>query len=436
MPTIRKMDKRAPNAWAPPVSITDLRLPPTFVVEHVIRTLSYQGALTPIEVARSLRVHDGIALELLDGLRSAGLVQLDAGQANFDRLGRLRLTDAGNARVAVARQRTWYAGPLPVSFTDFSRRTGAATRPECSADAIRSELQSLAFETGATEALGQAIAAGATVVIDGVAADEQPDLATALGRGLAGTVTLPYALFAAGAVIRLFDPQRHRPVEDRPHDDDELDVFRSSRDVAQWATVARPVITLTGGVLPSDVLPAYDEDARFYVAPPPLAAIGGLLCVIDAGMNAQSLVDLAQLWLTPGEHGIGVVLLRSGERVEVPWRAATALIGVAAASLPEPVRNAASYAVDVGRLGGQELPRFLARRLLMPPFPESAVEGLASLLERGEVSTRIAAAAACRYLRDRANYERDAFSPAPAVLEQAVEFAARNPGQRSVLRAA
>ena len=131
------MDRSSTEAWSPPATVADLRLPPTFVVEHVIRTLSYQGALTSVEVARSLRVQDAIALELLDGLRSAGLVQLDAGQANFDRLGRLRLTDAGVARVAVARQRTWYAGPLPVSLDDFSRRTGAAAHLEASADAFR-----------------------------------------------------------------------------------------------------------------------------------------------------------------------------------------------------------------------------------------------------------------------------------------------------------
>ena len=430
------MARSSPDAWAPPASVADLRLPPTFVVEHVIRTLSYQGTLTPAEVARSLRVQDGIALELLDGLRSAGLVQLDAGQANFDRLGRLRLTDAGNARVAVARQRTWYAGPLPVSFSDFSHRTGAATRPECSSDAFRSELQPLAFEANATDAIGQAIAAGATVVIDGVAADEQRELASALGRGLAGTVTLPYALFAAGAVIRLFDPQRHRPVEERPHDDDALDVFRSSRDVTQWATVARPSITLTGGVLPSDVVPAYDEDARFYVAPPPLAAIGGLLCVIDAGMSLQTLVDLAQLWLTPGTHGVGVLMLRSGERIELPWRTATALIGVAPASLPEPVRRAVGYDVDVGRVEGHLLSLFLAHRLLEPAFPESVIEHVASRLEKRALCTRAGASAACRYLRDRADYERDAFSPSPSVLDQAVEFAAMAPARRGSLRAA
>jgi len=249
-------------------------------------------------------------------------------------------------------------------------------------------------------------------------------------------VTLPYALFAAGAVIRLFDPRRHRPVDDRQQDDEGIDVFRSSRDATQWATVARPAITLTGGVLPSDVVPAYDEDARFYVAPPALAAIGGLLCIIDAGISPASLNDLAQFWLIPGGHGVGVVLLRSGERIELPWRAATALIGVAPLALPEPVRHAVAYAVHAGSLGDHLMSRFLARRLPMPAFPESLIGDIASRLQRSDRCTRTTAAAACGYLRDRAAYEGAAFVPSPSVLDEAVEFAANAPANGSSLRAA
>jgi hypothetical protein len=81
------MNVHDPHAGHPRETVADLHLPPTFVADHVIRILSYRGAVTPVEIARSMRVHDAIAIELIESLRSAGIVQLEAGQANFDRLG-------------------------------------------------------------------------------------------------------------------------------------------------------------------------------------------------------------------------------------------------------------------------------------------------------------------------------------------------------------
>lgn len=421
------MSAHEPHAGSQHATVADLHLPPTFVAEHVIRILSYQGALTPVEIARLMRVHDSVVVDLVESFRSAGIVQLDAGQANFDRLGRVRLTEAGQARVAVARQRTWYAGPLPVSLADFAGRADAAAQPIAAPEAFRAQMDELDVDRGKADAIGQAIAAASAICIDGVAGDEQPAVAEALGRALTGTgtVTLPYALFAAGAVIRLFDPQHHRQAGERPHDDDDLDILRSTRDATQWATVARPAVALTGGILASDVVPAYDADARFYVAPAPLTAIGGLLSVTDAAANPRALIDLARLWLIPGRHHTGIVLLRSGERIEVPWRTATALIGAAPEQLPEPARRAIAYAVDVGAISDERLVRFLARRLDESSFPAHVVGGLASRLQSGRLARRAAAAAACTYLRDRAAYEGDGFTPTDVLLNEAIAFARR-----------
>ena len=423
------MSTSDPSGRSLPAAVADLRLPPTFVAEHAIRVLSYQGALTPGELAALMQVPDAIALELLESLRAAGVVQLDTGQANFDRLGRIRLSEAGHVRVGVARQRTWYAGPLPVSLADFAGRADAAPRANSPEKSFRAELAALDIAGETADAIGQAIAAGATLAVDGVAYDEQPAVAAALGRSLVGALTLPYALFAAGAVIRIFDPQHHHRIDDRPHADDDLDVLRSNRDATQWATVTRPAVALTGGILASDVVPAYDEDARFYVAPSPLMAMGGLLSITDAATNPRALIDLARLWLIPGRHHTGIVLLRSGERIEVAWRTATALIGVAPEALPEPARQAVAYSVDVAPIAGEPLVRFLARRLDEPSFPAHVIDGLASRLEAQRLSSRSAAAAACAYLRDRAAYEGEVFSASDVVLDAAIAFASRgNPG--------
>jgi len=430
------MEGQTPEHWSPPTTLAELHLPPAFVADHCIRTLSYQGPMTPPEIARHWRVHDAIVVEVVDNLKAAGLVQIDSGRAGYDRLGRVRLTDGGQSRVDAARHRTWYAGALPVSLSDFGRNVSVPAEQAGLRETVRAELRALAFDRKAADEIGQALAAGAALTLEGVAADEQLDIATALRRALTGTVRLPYAVYAAGSVMRLFDPRYHRTTEQGVEEYDELDVLRTHREPTQWASAGRPAVTLTGGVLPSDVVPAYDDEARFYVAPAPLAASGGVLCVTDASANPDALAELARLWLIPGRHGTGIVLLRSGERIEVPWRAAAVLLGAKVTALPEAARRAVVYDVDVSALGEQTLAAFIARRLPAHASGQDAAGAIAELLTRVDLSNRRAAGEACRYLRDRAVYEGESFSLTPAVLHQAIDFAARTIPAGAHLRAA
>ncbi|MBI5285730.1 MAG: hypothetical protein HY874_11610 [Chloroflexi bacterium] len=418
------MNEDLPRTWSQPTTVAELHLPPTFVADHCIRTLSYQGPMTPTEIARHWHIHDAVVTEIIEVLKATGLVQIDSRQATLERHGRVRLTDLGQARVAAARERTWYAGPLPVSLADLRGRAGDMPAPDGMREVVRAELGALAIEASAADEIGQALVAGATLAISGVAADEQHELARALGWALIGEVTLPYAMFAAGAVVRMFDARYHRPTTSRSSAGDADDILRSHSDGGrQWATVARPAVTLTGGVLPSDVLPAYDDEAKFYLAPVPLAASGGLLCVADCGVNLPALADLARLWLIPGHDGAGIMLLRSGERIEVPWRAATVLFGVTPDMLPMASRHAATYGVDIAALAGGALAEFVARRLPAPTFPDGTPAIVAGLLERSGLGQRGAAAQTCRYLRDRARYEGAEFALTPEALQQAVAFA-------------
>jgi hypothetical protein len=67
-------------------------------------------------------VHDNIAMEVVASLKAAGLVEPESAQTTFDRAHRVRLSAAGQQRIAAARERTWYSGALPVSLAEFEHR--------------------------------------------------------------------------------------------------------------------------------------------------------------------------------------------------------------------------------------------------------------------------------------------------------------------------
>ncbi|HYM16846.1 MAG TPA: hypothetical protein VEZ14_14940 [Dehalococcoidia bacterium] len=421
-----------------PATLDELRLPPSFVADHAIRTLGYQGALSVLDMAKHWHVHDAVAADVVDSLKAAGIVRSDAGPTDFDRLGRVRLTETGQARLATARERTWYAGPLPVSLARLDEAAGR-TSVRASRETLREKMLALEIDERAADEMGQALAGGRTMAIAGVADDEQAAIAAAAGGALEGETQLPFAIFAAGAVIRVFDPQHHRTLEHEGSPGETLDVLRGHGEArSQWATVRPPVVQLAGGVLPSDVTPAYDEEARFYLAPPPCAAWGGVLCVLDSAVNGEALIELANTWLIPGRQGVGIIKLRTGERIELPWQASVMLLNAGADALPPEVRRAVPYYVDITQLEGGAMEAFVHRRLgTASDLTQQMATSLATLLEQARLTTRVAAATAAQYLRDRMAYDGAAFDATATVLRQAVEFAADEaPAPRSRRRAA
>ncbi len=385
--------------------LASLNLPPMFISEHCLRTLFYHGPLSPVELAAHWRVPQDVAVEVIESMKGAGLVEPDAGQTTFERHARVRMTTAGQAQVAQARQRTWYAGPMPVSAGAFADGVAAMAPAPPDAATLRAALGELSIDESQADELGQAASGSDVVLVTGAAPDEQAAVAQAVGSALPGETSLPFAIFAAGAVLRLFDPQRHHLAPSDAAHDDALDVMRQHRDAASpWIAVRRPVVTLAGGVRASDVTPAYDEDARFYLAPPPLSAFGGLLAVFDADADPVQLAELARLWLLPGKQGIGVVLVRSGERIEVPWRATTLVFATDVEALGA-AGAAAPYRVDIAALGPAALRGVLSTRLRALAPGEGFIERLAEALADAGVETRVAAARAARYLLDLAAYE-------------------------------
>jgi DNA-binding MarR family transcriptional regulator len=409
------------------MALADLRLPPSFVTDHCIRTLSYQGAMNASELARHWRVHDNIAMEVVASLKATGLVEPESSQTTFDRAHRVRLSATGQQRIAAARERTWYSGALPVSLAEFEHRAERDGGLAVEKSALEQALGAMEIDDGVAAEVGQALNAGATVALGGLAFDEQVPMASALEGAIAGEMSLPSALYAAGAVIRVFNPRYHRVARAEPAPGASVDIMRSHDVPTQWVRIGRPAVVLAGGVQPSDVIPAFDEEARLYVAPLPFCANEGVLVVLDADTNPAGLAALARCWLVSGRYGSGLMLLRSGERIEVPWRASTVLLGASVPALPASLGAAIPCVMNISHLAEESLRRALRSRLADPAvFPDDAIEALAAELERHRMAARAAVARAAYYMANRAAYEGTDFnaSTAPAA---AIEFVTSAP---------
>lgn len=411
------------------VTLADLRLPPSFVTDHLIRTLSYQGAMSVVDIAKHLHVHADVVAQVVEPLKATGLLESESSRTNFEALNKVRLSSAGQARVTSARTRTWYAGPLPVALEDLETQLGAAAFA-LDGELLTKEMAPFFFDDVVAGQIGQAVAAASTLCLVGLAYDEQRAFASAIARALPGEMRMPYAVYAAGNVIRTLDSRVHV----RARGVEQSDGARERGSRSPWAAISRPAVVISGAVLSTDILPAYDEDARFYLAPAPFSAFGGVMAFCDAQQSDREVLrDMARLWLAPGRHGRGVLLLRSGERIEVPWRAATVVMSETEATA-DLLNASVAYVIDAADLRGRPLQAFMTQRLPNGgTFPESLVARLCEMLESAQMSTRVAGAHAARYLRDRHAYVGASFHADDEVLRMAVQHAAgatRRPATR------
>jgi hypothetical protein len=415
-----------PDEEKQPGTLADLHLPPTFVADHCIRTLASQGAMTLVELAKHWRVPGEVAAQAIEPPKAAGLIETETNRSNLETLQKWRLSAAGQARVETARARTWYAGPLPVSLAEYERRAGVQEASVEVRGPLHGALAPFFLSEAHADQIAQAIASGASLALGGIAADEQRAIASALHGALEGEIMVPQAIFAAGAVMRVFDPRVHRAASSGTETTgDESEILRTREAATQWASVARPLVAISGGLLPTDVVPPFDEDARFYLAPAPLVAAGGLLALCDAASSDPAALDsLARNWIVPARRGCAVLLLRTGERIEIPWRAAL-LVFAGIDELPAQTAVAVQYAVEASSIRGAALRGFLAARLgAGGAFAGEAVETIAELIERTDMATRTAAAAVAQYLRDCLAYRGPEFVLSEQTLSAALQNAA------------
>ena len=137
------------------------------------------------------------------------------------------------------------------------------------------------------------------------------------GEDIGGFSLVPYAIYAYGQVIRVFDQSIHQSLET---DSDSNSVKDDMKRDRRWVTVKRPAIVL-GAEMDREALDlGYDPTARFYQAPPHIKAINGALIIDDFGRQQIPTRDLLTRWLIPMERGWDSLTLATGEKLVVPFK--------------------------------------------------------------------------------------------------------------------
>ncbi|MCH7484795.1 MAG: hypothetical protein IIA90_06570, partial [Chloroflexi bacterium] len=299
-----------------PRSFAEVGLSKAFLTDLTLKIMHYSGAPSMSQLAKRLGLNGDIVSQIMETLGEERLVvvlsQSDLYTGNY----RYNLSEKGQARVSEALERTRYAGPAPVTADQYTRVMEKlfAEKREVSRHEITEAVKELVLASDVSDAVARALFSGKSALLYGPSGNGKSVILESFSRALDGHSYVPFAIYAYGQVIRVFDPSIHVPL-----DEDSGDKLKEKSDFDQrWVKVRRPAIILGAEMDRGALDLAYDPQARFYQAPAHIKAQNGVLVVDDFGRQRVTTTDLLTRWLIPLERGWDSLSLGTGEKLTVP----------------------------------------------------------------------------------------------------------------------
>lgn len=271
-------------------------------------------------MAQSLCLPTSVVDELIGQTKADRLVAVRSASGMGRTAMVFELTDAGRQRAEAALTQSQYAGPAPVTITDYSMMVARQSIRQIELDEawVRQALNHLVLSDALVAQLGPAMNSGRSLFLYGPPGTGKSSIAEAMARALPGEVYIPHAIEIDGQVIRVFDAETHIPKESAAHKG-QLDLDASLTYDPRWVLCHRPCV-MVGGELEMQALDLeYDIVSKYYEAPVHMKAANGVFILDDFGRQQIAPRILLNRWIVPLERGSDFLSLHTGKKFEVPF---------------------------------------------------------------------------------------------------------------------
>jgi predicted ATPase with chaperone activity len=298
-----------------PQTIEATGLPGEFLAALTLKFLYQAGMMEGHQLAGKLCLRfNGIVEPVLDELRRDTLVEVKGGRQLNPASYRYDLTEKGIEHARDAWERNRYVGPCPVTLEQYVEVVEALSgqRPLLSEAEVQQALKGLVLSPEIAESIGPAVNSFKSLFLYGPPGNGKSSIAKIIGRYLlGGEVLLPYAIFADGQIIKVYDSSTHKALAEPGAEQPKTD--------SRWVCCRPPVVTVGGELTLQDLDLAYSDTARFYEAPLQLKANGGLFLIDDFGRQRMPPKELLNRWIVPLEERVDYLTFQTGKKVAVPF---------------------------------------------------------------------------------------------------------------------
>ncbi len=303
----------------PPRTFGELGLSRAFLSDLCLKIIHYSGTPSMAQLIRRLGLGHEVVAQLLAGLTEERLIEILSQSDLYTGNYRYRLSERGHTRAGEALERSRYAGPAPVTADQYNEvlRRMHAQKQVSGRAGIKAILNEFVLSPEVSDSIARALFSGKAAILYGPYGNGKTVILERYSQNLEGFALVPYAIYAYGQVIRVFDLSIHQPLEDI----EEANMVRDDGKMdRRWVVIKRPAVVLGAEMGLESLDMAYDQQARFYQAPPHIKAQGGALIVDDFGRQAITSRELLTRWLIPLERGWDTMGLVTGEKLTVPFQ--------------------------------------------------------------------------------------------------------------------
>ncbi len=295
-------------------SIRETGLSPQFLADLALKIIYYASSISGYDIAVAMKLpYLGVLDQVLESLKRDLYIEVRSGSALTTASYTYAVTSKGAVRAMELIERCAYAGPAPVSLSDYRNAVQLQTVSNVvvNRQAVREAFSRLVLSDRILNQIGPAINSSLSVFFFGPPGNGKTSIAETAAKLLGGTIYVPYALEYDGQVIKVYDTIFHPAVEP---EDRQVD----ARD-RRWVRCTRPVV-VAGGELTMEALDlVYSETSKYYEAPFQLKANCGMFLIDDFGRQQVSPRDLLNRWIVPLEKREDYLNLRTGQEITVPF---------------------------------------------------------------------------------------------------------------------
>ncbi len=291
-----------------PQGLDEVKIRRNFLEDLALKILYLQGEMTLKDLAEKMRLSLPILEAIFQRLRKEAHVEVKGLTGSVYRVD---TTSQGKMRASELLSQNQYAGPAPVSLSDYVSRvvaqsvmTAAVRPPE-----VRQALQHLVLDDQTLTQLGTAVVSGTSVFLYGPTGTGKTAIAESLPAIYEDQVWVPYAVEIDGQIITVHDSVVHERIDRKVSPDDDQ----------RWVLCRRPRV-MAGGELTIEMLDLqFNPVTKFYAAPLQMKANNGVLVIDDFGRQRMRPEELLNRWIVPLDRRVDYLTLAGGKKFDVPF---------------------------------------------------------------------------------------------------------------------
>lgn len=301
-----------------PPTVKDLGLPEQFIEDMILKLLAMKGARTEHEISWELKIPKKIVTEYCKDMAKRKLIGPPPSNPNAYICGA-----EGKERAEEANNTTRYIGPIPVPVDDYvammRRQVG---RPlEFSQKDIEFAFSKIVmYDKEFRDRIGPAVRSQRSILLFGAPGNGKTIIGQCLTSLMKSDLMIPYAIFAHGQIIKVFDTSVHKLVVKDEFKEYDIESGEKERFDMRWAIIKVPYVEVATEFTLAGFELSYNAYARYYDMATHVKANGGVFFIDDFGRQPGKAEDYLNRLITPLQSREDIqTLSATGGQIRVPF---------------------------------------------------------------------------------------------------------------------